>query len=132
MLYESRPLVRFFSLTYVQNSGAAFGFLADQAGWQRWFFASTALLVTAVLMVLMYRSSARSRFINGAYALIIGGALGNLFDRLVHGAVIDFIDLYINDWHWPAFNLADTAICIGALSIVLEGLINPPPKPAQQ
>ncbi|WP_411705370.1 signal peptidase II [Edaphovirga cremea] len=127
-LGESVPLVPFFNLTYAHNPGAAFSFLADKGGWQRWFFAAIALVISVVLIVLMYRSSAKQRLVNAAYALIIGGALGNLFDRMVHGVVIDFIDFYVNNWHWPVFNLADTAICIGAVIIVLEGFFAPPDK----
>lgn len=120
-LGESLPLIPFFNLTYAHNPGAAFSFLADKDGWQRWFFAVIALAITAALLVLMYRSSASQKLINIAYAMIIGGAVGNLTDRLVHGYVIDFVDFYINDWHYPIFNIADAGICIGALLIVLEG-----------
>ncbi|MFP1809226.1 signal peptidase II [Lonsdalea quercina] len=120
-LGESLPLIPFFNLTYAHNPGAAFSFLADKDGWQRWFFAVIALAITAALLVLMYRSSASQRLNNIAYAMIIGGAVGNLTDRLVHGYVIDFVDFYINDWHYPIFNIADAGICIGALLIVLEG-----------
>lgn len=79
-------------------------------------------------MVLMYRSTAKQRLLNCAYALIIGGALGNLFDRMVHGAVIDFIDFHVNNWHFPTFNIADTAICIGAALVIFEGFISPAEK----
>lgn len=120
-LGESLPLIPFFNLTYAHNPGAAFSFLADKGGWQRWFFAVIALAITAALLVLMYRSSASQKLNNIAYAMIIGGAVGNLTDRLVHGYVIDFVDFYINDWHYPIFNIADAGICIGALLIVLEG-----------
>lgn len=120
-LGESLPLIPFFNLTYAHNPGAAFSFLADKDGWQRWFFAVIALAITAALLVLMYRSSASQKLNNIAYAMIIGGAVGNLTDRLVHGYVIDFVDFYINDWHYPIFNIADAGICIGALLIVLEG-----------
>ncbi|WP_304162256.1 signal peptidase II [Lonsdalea britannica] len=120
-LGESLPLIPFFNLTYAHNPGAAFSFLADKDGWQRWFFAVIALAITAALLVLMYRSSASQKLNNIAYAMIIGGAVGNLTDRIVHGYVIDFVDFYINDWHYPIFNIADAGICIGALLIVLEG-----------
>ncbi|AXW85997.1 signal peptidase II [Lonsdalea britannica] len=120
-LGESLPLIPFFNLTYAHNPGAAFSFLADKDGWQRWFFAVIALAITAALLVLMYRSSASQKLNNMAYAMIIGGAVGNLTDRIVHGYVIDFVDFYINDWHYPIFNIADAGICIGALLIVLEG-----------
>lgn len=129
-LYESMPLIPLFNLTYVMNHGAAFSFLADKSGWQRWFLAVMAIGITLVLMVLMYRSSAKQRLSNIAFALIIGGALGNLFDRAVHGAVVDFIDFHINNWHFPTFNLADSFICIGAALVVLEGFLSPANKSA--
>ncbi|CNC24209.1 signal peptidase II [Yersinia pseudotuberculosis] len=129
-LYESVPLIPFFNLTYAQNFGAAFSFLADKSGWQRWFFAGIAIGISVVLMVMMYRSTAKQRLINCAYALIIGGALGNLYDRLVHGAVNDFLDFYINNWHFPTFNLADVAISIGAVLVIFEGFLSPAEKNA--
>ncbi len=124
-LHETLPMIPSVNLTYAQNPGAAFSFLADKSGWQRWFFAGIAVVITLTLLVFMYRSSARNHLTNCAYALIIGGALGNLFDRIMYAVVIDFIDFYVNDWHWPTFNLADTAICIGAALIAMEGFIHP-------
>ncbi|CAM3843475.1 signal peptidase II [Xenorhabdus thuongxuanensis] len=124
-LYESIPLIPYFNLTYAQNLGAAFSFLADKGGWQRWFFALVAVAITVVLLVMMYRSNAKQKLSNIAYALVIGGALGNLFDRLVHGFVVDFIDFYVGEWHWPTFNIADSAICIGAALIIIESFISP-------
>ncbi|WP_410016462.1 signal peptidase II [Sodalis sp. C49] len=132
MLHETLPLIPFFNIFYAHNYGAAFSFLADKGGWQRWMFAIIALVIAVALMILMYRSDSRQRMTNCAYALIIGGALGNLFDRLVHGVVIDFIDFYVGDWHFPTFNVADSAICIGALLIVLEGFMHPADKTAKQ
>lgn len=113
----------FFNLLYVHNYGAAFSFLSDASGWQRWLFTAIALGVTALLMVWMRRTPASHTLVNSAYALIIGGALGNLFDRLYHGFVVDFLDFYIGQHHWPAFNIADSAICVGAGLIILEGLL---------
>ncbi|NAW67031.1 signal peptidase II [Photobacterium halotolerans] len=113
----------FFNLLYVHNYGAAFSFLSDASGWQRWLFTAIALGVTALLMVWMRRTPASHTMVNAAYALIIGGALGNLFDRLYHGFVVDFLDFYIGQHHWPAFNIADSAICVGAGLIILEGLL---------
>lgn len=113
----------FFNLLYVHNYGAAFSFLSDASGWQRWLFTAIAFGVTALLMVWMRRTPASQRMVNAAYALIIGGALGNLFDRLYHGFVVDFLDFYIGQHHWPAFNIADSAICVGAGLIILEGLL---------
>ncbi|KLU16963.1 MULTISPECIES: signal peptidase II [Xenorhabdus] len=130
-LYESMPLIPYFNLTYAQNLGAAFSFLADKGGWQRWFFALVAVAITVILLVMMYRSHARQKLNNIAYALVIGGALGNLFDRLVHGFVVDFIDFYVGEWHWPTFNIADSAICIGAALIIIESFISPGDKDKQ-
>ncbi|BET95651.1 signal peptidase II [Xenorhabdus taiwanensis] len=130
-LYESMPLIPYFNLTYAQNLGAAFSFLADKGGWQRWFFALVAVAITVVLLVMMYRSNAKQKLSNIAYALVIGGALGNLFDRLVHGFVVDFIDFYVGEWHWPTFNIADSAICIGAALIIIESFISPDSKDKQ-
>ena len=122
-LYESVNILPIFNLTYVRNYGAAFSFLADSGGWQRWFFAGIAIGISVILAVMMYRSKATQKLNNIAYALIIGGALGNLFDRLWHGFVVDMIDFYVGDWHFATFNLADTAICVGAALIVLEGFL---------
>lgn len=123
-LYESIPLMPYFNLAYAQNPGAAFSFLADKGGWQRWFFAFVAIVICVVLILMMYRQSVNKKLSNIAYALVIGGALGNLCDRLVHGFVVDFIDFYVGDWHWPTFNIADMAICIGAALIILDSFIN--------
>ncbi len=114
------------NLHYARNYGAAFSFPADSGGWQRWFFAGIAIGICVILLVMMYRSKATQKLNNIAYALIIGGALGNLFDRLWHGFVVDMIDFYVGNWHFATFNLADSAICIGAALIVLEGFL---PKP---
>ncbi|HGJ5858130.1 MAG TPA: signal peptidase II [Arsenophonus nasoniae] len=123
-LYESIPLMPYFNLAYAQNPGAAFSFLADKGGWQRWFFSFVAIVICVVLIVMMYRQSVNKKLSNIAYALVIGGALGNLCDRLVHGFVVDFIDFYVGDWHWPTFNIADMAICVGAALIILDSCIN--------
>ncbi|SLM64664.1 Lipoprotein signal peptidase [Dickeya aquatica] len=131
-LGQSASLMPFFNFTYAHNYGAAFSFLADKGGWQRWLFAAIALAIIVALLAMMYRSSAAQKLNNIAYALIIGGAIGNLTDRLVHGYVIDFLDFFIGDWHYPTFNLADTAIVIGALLIVLEGFLTSPQKKQQE
>lgn len=122
---QSKPLIPWFNLFYARNHGAAFSFLANQDGWQRWFFAGIAIAIVAILLVMMYRSSAKQKINNIAYAFMIGGALGNLFDRLINGFVIDFIDFYIGNWHYPTFNLADSFICVGAAMIMLEGFLWP-------
>ncbi|QDX28884.1 signal peptidase II [Dickeya poaceiphila] len=127
-LGESLQLVPFFNFTYAHNYGAAFSFLADKGGWQRWLFAVIALVIVVALLAMMHRSSASQKLNNIAYAMIIGGAIGNLADRLVHGYVIDFLDFYVDNWHYPTFNLADSAIVVGALLIVLEGFLTPAQK----
>lgn len=114
----------FFNLLHVHNYGAAFSFLSDAGGWQRWFFASLALGVCAMLLVWMRQLPATNKLLNIAYTMVIGGALGNLFDRLVHGYVVDFLDFYYKQYHWPAFNVADIAICAGAGLILLESFLH--------
>lgn len=129
-LYEPIEVMPFFNLMYAQNFGAAFSFLADEGGWQRWFFAGIAIAISLILMFMMYRESAKKRLNNIAYALIIGGAIGNLIDRLMHGFVVDYLDVYVGDWHWPTFNLADMGICIGAALIIIESFLPSEKKPA--
>jgi signal peptidase II len=121
-LGEVIPITGFFNLVHVRNPGAAFSFLADAGGWQRWLFAFFAIGVSAVLIV-MIRKAPDQRLFCLAAALIIGGAIGNLIDRLVFGEVIDFLDFFWNQWHWPAFNLADSAITIGAVVMILDELV---------
>lgn len=122
-LGDTVPLLPSLNLHYARNYGAAFSFLADSGGWQRWFFALVATGICVMLSVMMYRASATQKLLNIAYALIIGGALGNLFDRLWHGFVVDMIDFYIGNWHFATFNLADSAICLGAALVLLEGFL---------
>ena len=114
-------ILPFFNLLYVHNYGAAFSFLSDQGGWQRWFFTAIAFAVTAMLTYWMSKLPAKEKWNNIAYAMIIGGAVGNVFDRVVHGFVVDYLDFYWGTYHWPAFNLADMGICIGAAMIILDG-----------
>ena len=109
------------NLVYVYNTGAAFSFLADAGGWQRWFFSGLALAVSGVLGVLVWRAP-EQRLFAFASALVIGGALGNLIDRVTIGAVVDFVDLHAAGWHWPAFNLADSVIVLGAGLFILDAL----------
>lgn len=123
MLHETIPVMPFFNLFHAHNYGAAFSFLADKGGWQRWFFALIAIAIIIALLVMMYRASASQKLTNIAYALIIGGAVGNLFDRTWHGFVVDFIDFYVGDWHFATFNLADSGICVGAALIILESFL---------
>ena len=116
-------ILPFFDFTLLYNKGAAFSFLADQAGWQRWFF--TALGTAAAIFMIWYlRRHQNDTLLSLAISFILGGAVGNVIDRLVYGAVVDFIDLYYGQWHWPAFNLADSAIVLGA-ALIIWGEIRP-------
>lgn len=117
------PLLPFLDLRMVYNPGAAFSFLSDASGWQRWFFVGLTLLVSLVLVVWLRRLSAGQARLALALSLILGGAAGNLIDRVVYGHVIDFIDLYYGDWHWPVFNLADSAITLGAGLLILDAML---------
>ncbi|BAL23525.1 signal peptidase II [Azoarcus sp. KH32C] len=111
-LGESLPVTDFFSLVLVYNQGAAFSFLADHSGWQRWFFIVLALAISGWLLT-MVRQHQREVVLPLAFSLIIGGALGNVIDRVVHGAVVDFLFFHVGRYGWPAFNLADSAITLG-------------------
>ena len=121
-LYESIPILPFFNLTYVHNTGAAFSFLSEAGGWQRWFFAVLALSISIVLGVWLARLQKHETFLAVALSLVLGGAIGNLIDRVVYGYVIDFIDIYYHVWHWPAFNIADSAITLGVALMFLESV----------
>ncbi len=110
--------------TMVFNEGVAFSFLADQGGWQRWFLSGLAIVVVTWLVYWLWQNKRTARLQNSALALVIGGALGNVYDRLLLGYVIDFIDVYYGSYHWPAFNLADSAICVGAVLLIIEMVKN--------
>ena len=111
----------YFSWSLAYNKGAAFSFLASESGWQRWFFAAIAVVVSAVLVVWLKRLKAHETWLALALALVLGGAIGNLFDRVVYGHVIDFILVHWqNRWYFPAFNLADSAITLGAILLALD------------
>ena len=114
-------VLSFLNWLLLFNPGAAFSFLAQSSGWQRWFFTVLGLLASAYIFWLL-RKSQQDKLLSFALSLILGGALGNVLDRIMYGAVVDFIDLYYQHWHWPAFNLADSAICVGAALIVLTEL----------
>ena len=123
-LYESVNILPIFNLTYARNTGAAFSFLADHSGWQKYFFIVLAIVISAVLVYFLKKNSASQKLQNSAYALIIGGALANMVDRAYNGFVVDFFDFYWKDWHYPVFNVADVAICIGAGLLALDALKN--------
>jgi signal peptidase II len=118
----------FFNLLYVHNYGAAFSFLSDQGGWQRWMFSMIAVVVVVMLMFWMRKQPATEKWSNSAYAMIIGGAIGNVFDRLVHGFVVDYLDFYWGNYHFAAFNLADSAICVGAAMLILDSFRSQAPN----
>ncbi len=116
------PLLPFLDLHKVYNPGAAFSFLSNASGWQRWFFVGLTLVVSLVLAVWLRRLQAGQARLALALSLILGGALGNLIDRVMYGYVIDFIDLYYGGWHWPVFNVADSAITVGAGLLILDAM----------
>ncbi len=117
-LYEVIPVTSFFNIVLAHNSGAAFSFLADAGGWQRWFFTAIALLVSVVIVVWLKRLPVNEKLQAVGLASILGGALGNVFDRIAHGYVVDFLDFHYKSYHWPAFNVADMAIMMGAALLI--------------
>ena len=123
--YQERVNVipSFFDLTLVYNPGAAFSFLADQGGWQKYFFLLLAVAVSIYLVRAILRDEFAALGKTGA-AMIIGGALGNVIDRLIHGHVVDFLLFYWQDWFYPAFNIADSFICVGAVLAVLDNIVH--------
>lgn len=118
----------FFNLVHVYNYGAAFSFLADMGGWQRWFFSIIAIAISILFIVMLYKTQRSYRLLCLSYVLFIGGAIGNLIDRLLHGYVIDFLLFYIktdtNIYAYPAFNVADISVCLGAFLLVLCSFIH--------
>src|SRR5207253_8912422 len=120
---ERLQVTDFFNLVLVHNKGAAFSFLSDAAGWQTPLLIGFAVVAIAILGTLIVRSPQRRLLCTGL-ALILGGALGNVIDRLRYGQVVDFLDFHAQGWHWPAFNVADSAITLGAALIILEGFLH--------
>ncbi|WP_158967076.1 signal peptidase II [Paraglaciecola sp. L3A3] len=119
-LYQAIQVLPFFNLTHVYNYGAAFSFLHDAGGWQRWFFTIMAFMVTALILWWSKQTTKQQVILPVAFSLIIGGALGNAYDRLIHGYVIDFLVVYYKTWYWPAFNIADAAITLGAGLLIID------------
>ena len=121
-LGDSTMVTEFFNVVRVHNSGAAFSFLAGAGGWQRWFF--TVIGVSAALIILwLLKSHAGQKLFSFALACILGGAIGNVIDRLLYGYVVDFLDFHWLGWHFPAFNIADSAITVGAACLILDELL---------
>lgn len=121
-LYEDVNVLPIFDLTYVRNYGAAFSFLSDAGGWQHYFFTSIAIVISILLIYWMYKTPVKQSWLLSAYALILSGAIGNVMDRMNYGYVVDFLHFYYQDWHFPAFNVADMAISIGAGLLILDAI----------
>ncbi|MCZ8252212.1 MAG: signal peptidase II [Hylemonella sp.] len=121
-LGESTYLTEWLNLVRVHNSGAAFSFLAGAGGWQRWFFVGIGAAAT-VFMIYLMRSHPTQKLFCLALACIMGGAVGNVLDRLIHGYVVDMVDFHIGSWHFPAFNLADSAITLGVILLLLDEIL---------
>ena len=119
-LYESIPVFPSFNITLAYNHGAAFSFLAGEAGWQRWFFVGLALVVSVALLLWLSKLKSHAKLEAASLTLILGGAIGNVIDRFIHGYVIDFLDVYYGSYHWPIFNIADSAICVGAALLIID------------
>ncbi|REL34762.1 signal peptidase II [Thalassotalea euphylliae] len=127
-LYESVAVMPYFNLTYVHNEGAAFSFLADQGGWQRWFFTTIAALASGLFIYWLSKTPSSNRVLGVGFALMLSGALGNLIDRVLFGYVIDFLDFYVGKSHWPAFNVADSVIFVGAALMIYDSFFGQPDK----
>lgn len=123
-LFQSIEILPFFNITYVHNTGAAFSFLADQGGWQRWFFTVIAAIATIVFLVWLMKTPKQKLLLSIAFALLLSGTLGNLIDRVLFGYVIDFLHFYAGGYHFPAFNIADSVIFIGAAAMILDSVKN--------
>ena len=129
---EVRPVLPFFNLVLVHNTGAAFSFLAGASGWQRWFFTVITIAIS-IFIVMMLRKHHQDRLMACALALVLGGALGNLYDRLTLGHVVDFVQLHAAGWYFPAFNVADSAITVGVALLIWDSLVSgSPAAPARQ
>ena len=127
-LHEVKSIYEGFILILIYNEGAAFSFLSDAGGWQRWFLIGVSCIVCVFIVVWMYQSISKSKCLLAGLSLILGGALGNLWDRLSLGYVVDFIEVYYKDLYWPAFNIADSAITIGAILLILDIFLKEPSK----
>ncbi len=123
-MFQPVAVMPMFNLTLMYNPGAAFSFLSEAGGWQRWFFTIVALVISGVIFTWIRRLDVGQHLQAAALSLVLGGALGNLIDRLLLGHVVDFIQIYYDRWYWPAFNIADSAITLGVVLLVLDTLRN--------
>jgi len=123
-LYTAQPVTGFLNWTLMHNRGVAFSILADQPGWQRWVISVVAILVVLWLLVWLFKNSRNQKLLNISLVLIIGGAIGNIWDRLQLGYVVDFIEVYYKGFYWPAFNIADSAITVGAVLLIIDAFVN--------
>lgn len=124
MPYRPETIMPMLNMTLSYNRGAAFSLLADQGGWQRWLFTGLAFAVSGYLLWWLRTLRAGERLTAWGLALILGGALGNVIDRLVYGHVVDFIDVHYGGWHWPAFNVADSAITVGVVLVLVATVLD--------
>lgn len=127
----SVPVLPFFNFTLLHNTGAAFSFLASAGGWQRWFFAALAVAIS-VMLVKWLASIKDDKWLAISIALVLGGALGNLYDRVLLGYVVDFLHFYWENYHFPAFNIADSAITVGAMMMVFDIFRKPNPDASEK
>ena len=121
-LGDATHVTNFFNVVRVHNLGAAFSFLSSASGWQRWFFTGIGI-VAALFIIWMLKSHAGQKLFSFSMACILGGAVGNVVDRTLHGYVVDFLDFHYANWHFPAFNVADSAITVGAICLILDELL---------
>lgn len=121
-MYQPIAVMPMFNWTLMHNTGAAFSFLANEGGWQRWFFAVIAVVVSVVIVLWIKRLEQHEKWQAIALALILGGAIGNVIDRIWLGYVVDFIQVYYQQWYWPAFNVADSAITVGVAMIIIDSI----------
>jgi signal peptidase II len=121
--YKPMPIMPMLNITLAYNTGAAFSFLSGAGGWHRWFFAGFSLVVSIILIIWLWRTPKTDRLQSLGVSLILGGAVGNLIDRGLSGYVVDFVDVYYKYHHFATFNLADSAICIGAAALILDLLL---------
>ena len=119
VMFDPVAVMPMFNFTLMHNEGAAFSFLSDAGGWQRWFFTVLATIVSIAIFIWIKKLTPQEKGMAISLSLILGGAIGNLIDRVRFGYVVDFIDVYYNDWHWPAFNIADSAIFVGAAIMII-------------